>query len=113
MDFLARSMFHADFGSLQKHSVEMGLIPGDDRAIESDGCRLILQLCVAVKEYAMMQAMIPFRKYMFWNEEVRAGLRAAKELQSIGQKVLDKYRAEHSEEELKDDKTIIAHLLRR
>jgi cytochrome P450 len=113
MDFLARSMFHADFGSLRKHSVEMGLIQGDDKAVESDGCRLILQLSVAVKEYAMMQAMIPFRKYMFWNDEVRAGLRAAKELQSIGQKVLDNYRAEHSEEELKDDKTIIAHLLRR
>lgn len=113
MDFLAKSMFHADFGSLQSHSINMGLIAGDGKTCESDGCRLILQLGVAVKEHAMMQAMIPFRKYMFWNKEVRAGREASKELQSIGQKVLDKYRADHSEEELKDEKTIIAHLLRR
>lgn len=113
MDFLARSMFHTDFGTLHYHSVENGTSKAAENDILSDGHRLILQLGVAVKEFAMMQGMIPFRKYMFWNKEVQDGLKAAKELQTIGQKVLDKYRAEHSAEELIEDKTIIAHLLRR
>ena len=113
MDFLARSMFHVDFGTLHYHSVLNGTREATEAATVSDGHRLILQLGVAVKEYAMMQAMIPFRKYMFWNKEVAEGLKAAKEVQCIGQKILDNYRADHSKSDLEEDKSIIAHLLRR
>ena len=113
MDFLAQSMFHVDFGTLHFHSVQNGTSTATEASTVSDGHRLILQLGVAVKEYAMMQAMIPFRKYMFWHKEVSDGLKAAKEVQCIGQKILDNYRADHSQLDLEEDKSIIAHLLRR
>lgn len=113
MDFLARSMFHNDFGTMHYHSVMNGTSDALESDMDSDGHRLMLQLGVAIKEFTMMQAMIPFRKYMFWREEVKEGLKAAKEIESIGQKILNKYRSEHSAEQLSDDKTIIGHLLRR
>lgn len=45
--------------------------------------------------------------------EVIAADNAAKEVAAIGKKVLDDYRNNHTEEEIKNDTSIIGHLIRR
>ena len=112
IDFLAKSMFHVDFDTLHHHSVENGTSEKRD-GVSSDGHRLVKQLAIAVREYTLNQTLNPLRKYMFWNKEVSDAYQAAKEVESIGLKVLNKYREEHSAEDLKSDNTIIAHLLTR
>lgn len=38
---------------------------------------------------------------------------AARAVESMGKRVLEEYRRKHTEEELREDKSILAHLIRR
>ena len=45
--------------------------------------------------------------------EVAEASDAVVELAAIGKRVLEQYRAQHTEDEMRDDTSIIAHLIRR
>ena len=56
-------------------------------------------------------------RYNFWDKEVMREVAEASdavvELAAIGKRVLEQYRAQHTEDEMRDDTSIIAHLIRR
>jgi hypothetical protein len=69
IDFLAKSMFNCDFGTLHHHAVQNGTavkVPGE----ESEGYELVTKLNNVIRECTLLQALNPFRKYQFWNKEV-------------------------------------------
>ena len=113
IDFLAKTMFDVDFGTLSRYNMRNGCGNHRSESTFSDGQEYVELLSTVIKEVTLNQGLNPLRKYMFWSKEVIAASEGAREIQSIGLKVLDKYRREHSAEDLKVDKSIIAHLLRR
>ena len=113
IDFLAKTMFDVDFGTLNLYSMKNGTCQESFETDFPDGRGYVELLSMVTKEITLNQSLNPMRKYMFWNKEVIAARKGAKEIQSIGLKVLDKYRLEHSAKDLEEDKSIIAHLLRR
>jgi hypothetical protein len=56
--------------------------------------------------------LIIFRKYQFWNKEVSIAKSDAIDVQNISQRVLDKYRKEHTAEQTETDSSIIGHLIK-
>lgn len=54
---------------------------------------------------------------MFWDKQVMKEIAEAYEgvaaVNDIGKRVLERYRAQHTEEEMLNDTSIIAHLIRR
>ena len=113
IDFLTKTMFDVDFGTLHNQSVKNGTNIQIVEETFTDGQGYVELLGMVVKEVTLNQSLNPLRKYMFWNKEVIAAHEGAKEIESIGLKVLEKYRREHSVEALEKDKSIIANLLRR
>ena len=113
IDFLAKTMFDVDFGTLNRYGMKNGTGKESLGSTFSDGQEYVELLSTVIKEVTLNQGLNPLRKYMFWNKEVIAATEGAREIQSIGLKVLNKYRREHTDDDLKVDKSIIAHLLRR
>ena len=120
IDVLAASMFRADYGTLQSHSLTRGITDITDVTIpakESDGQVFVSSVICMSKEYIMQQALRPWRKYKFWDKEVMREVReadkAALTVRDISKKVLDSYRLKYTKEELEADKSILAHLIRR
>ena len=113
IDFLAKTMFDVDFGTLNLYSMKNGTSQESFESNFPDGQGYVELLMMVTKEITLNQSLNPTRKYMFWNKEVIAANKGAQEIQSIGLKVLNKYRQEHSAKDLEEDKSIIAHLLRR
>jgi hypothetical protein len=62
--------------------------------------------------YIYIYIFIYIRKYQFWNKEVRSANKDALDVQNISQRVLDKYRREHTAEETETDSSIIGHLIK-
>ena len=56
-------------------------------------------------------------RYLFWDKKVMREVAEANDavvaLAAIGRRVLERYRAQHTEDEMRDDTSIIAHLIRR
>ena len=120
LDFIATSMFDVDFHCLDARaaavtgtnttaSASAAALP---EGTVSDGQLFLSELELVLKEYTMRQPLNPFRRYQFWNKEVREAARAARSLERLGQKLLDTYRATHTEEQLKADQTVLAYLIR-
>jgi len=109
LDFIAVSMFAVDFHCLDAHADDSQRLP----ASASDGQQFLSNLDTVLKEYTMRQPFNPLRKYTYlWNKEVREADRAARSLERLGQKLLDNYRATHTEEQLKADQSVLAYLIR-
>jgi hypothetical protein len=113
IDFLAKSMFNCNFGTLHHHAVQNGTavkVPGEP---ESEGYELVTKLNNVIRETTLNQTLNPLRKYQFWNKEVRSANKDALDVENISQRVLDKYRREHTAEETEKDSSIIGHLVKR
>ena len=56
-------------------------------------------------------------RYLFWDKKVMREVAEANDavvaFAAIGRRVLERYRAQHTEDEMRDDTSIIAHLIRR
>ena len=56
-------------------------------------------------------------RYNFWDKEVMREVAEANDavvaVAATGKRVLERYRAQHTEDEMRDDTSIIAHLIRR
>ena len=57
------------------------------------------------------------QRYQFWDKtimnEIAEADDAARAVENLGKRVLEEYRRKHTEEELQEDKSILAHLIRR
>ena len=121
VDVLAASMFDTDFHTLQSHSREnLDFSNSDDREmtdVESDGQLFIQSLDIVARESMMRAPLQPWRKYLFWDKQVMKEVadadQAAAAIEGIGRRVLEGYRAKHTEEDLKENTSILAHLIRR
>jgi cytochrome P450 len=111
IDFLGKSMVNCEFGTLHHHAVQNGTavkVPGE----ESVGYELVTKLNNVIREFMLLQTLNPFRKYQFWNKEVSIAKANTVDVQSISQKILDKYRREHTVEQTETDNSIIGHLVK-
>jgi hypothetical protein len=65
----------------------------------------------------MRSPLKPWRRFLFWDKKVMKEIAdahiAANAVADIGKRLLEEYRAKHTKEELQDDKSILAHLIRR
>ena len=61
--------------------------------------------------------MFYMNRYLFWDRKIMKEISdaddAARAVERIGKKVLEEYRRKHTEEYLQNDKSILAHLIRR
>ena len=121
IDVLGASMFRKDFRTLQSHSLKTGVSINLDSTIdinvESDGQLFLRSSGITSKEFMMRSPLKPWRKFLFWNrsvmKEIADAYKAADAIADIGKRLLDEYRLKHTEEELQNDKSILAHLIRR
>ena len=129
IDVLATSMFRTDYHTLKSHSLERGIInengiqsdltdpTANSTAAETDGQRFVRGIPIMLREYILRGALQPFRKYKFWDKEIMKDITdadaAAQAVHDISKRVLEQYREKHTKEELEDDKSILAHLIRR
>ena len=64
-----------------------------------------------------MMMFLKLKRYQFWDKtimkEISEADDAALSVQNMGKRVLEEYRKKHTEEELQEDKSILAHLIRR
>jgi hypothetical protein len=107
IDFLTITMFNESFGCSKDFDKPM------DANGLSDGKQFLHELSVASKEFVRHQAAQPLREYCFWNNEVQRGKLASKRLSDFALKLLKKYRDTHTAEEIKEDTSIIGHLVKR
>ena len=121
VDFLAASMFDTDFHTLQSHSRENLDFSNSEEYemtdVESDGQLFVKSLDIVARECMMRAPLQPWRKYLFWDKQVMKEVadadQAAAAIEGIGERVLAGYRAKHTEEDLKENTSILAHLIRR
>ena len=125
IDVLATSMFRTDYHTLKIRSLERGITDGSiissdstgSSYAETDGERFVRNVLIMSREYVMRGALQPFRKYRFWDKQIMKEVadadEAADAVYRISKKVLEEYRIRHTEEELENDKSILAHLIRR
>ena len=67
---------------------------------------------ILLKEFCLRQIFNPFRKYMFWNDDVRRGNAAAITIEKSQQFLLDSYRNKRTAAEIEKDHSILGHLVR-
>jgi cytochrome P450 len=91
-------MFNVDYQTMQSST--------------SEGRCLVSEYDILLKEFCLKQVFNPFRKYLFWNKEVRRGIAAAIRIEKSQQTILDAYRARKSSEEIEKDNSILGHLVR-
>lgn len=121
VDVLAASMFDTDFHTLKSHCREnldsSNLDKREMTNVESDGELFIQSLDIVARECMMRAPLQPWRKYLFWNKQVMKEIadaeRAVEAIEGIGQRVLEGYRAKHTEADLMENTSILAHLIRR
>jgi cytochrome P450 len=117
IDVLAASMFHTDFGTLQSHYLNKGVSTNPDKEVESEGQLFVRSIGIMCKEFMMRSPLKPWRRFLFWDKKVMKEIAdahiAANAVADIGKRLLEEYRAKHTKEELQDDKSILAHLIRR
>jgi len=107
MDFLAKSMFNCEFNTLHHHAVQ------NETAVKgSEGYEFVTKVDNVIRETMLRQTLNPFRKYQFWNKEISIAKTHAVDVQNISQRVLDKYRREHTAEQTEIDSSIIGHLVK-
>lgn len=58
------------------------------------------------------KCIMPGRRFMFWNAEVRRADVAKKRIRALALNILNRYRDEHTAEEIKTSSSIVAHILR-
>eukprot|EP01036_Dinobryon_divergens_P024387 gene24387-32834_t len=99
MDFISTAMFGVDLHSMKEDE-------------HSEGQEILREMDIAIKEIALKQRFNPIRSWMFWSSEVQRGDAAARYLMAAQQRILEKYRASNSPEDIAKDSSILAHLVR-
>jgi cytochrome P450 len=97
MDILCTAMFDVDYHTLE---VEDG-----------EGRHLMNDLHSSMKEFAKGLSN-PFNSLMFWKKELIDAKAAALRIYQSQKKLLDNYRAKNTPEEIENDVSIMAHLLK-
>jgi Cytochrome P450 len=117
IDVLAASMFRTDFGTLQSHYLNKGVSGNPDKGAESEGQLFVRSIGIMSKEFMMRSPLKPWRRFLFWDKKVMKEIAdahiAADAVADIGKRLLAEYRNKYTKEELQDDKSILAHLIRR
>ena len=98
LDFLTSSMFDLDMDAM-----------GDG---VTEGTEFLHDMEVALQEYCLKQVFNPFRKYMFWNTEIRQAESSSQRIRSVAEKILSEYRMKRSPEEIATDPSILGHIAR-
>ena len=117
LDFITTSMFDTDFAALDERYANLcggGNGSGDSSSITEEklGTRFLKDLKTAMIEFTLKQPLNPLRQLMFWKKEIWEARRAAASLEAMGQQLLDTYRLAHTEEELKNDRSTLAYIIR-
>ena len=99
LDFIGQSAFNYDLRALEDTH-------------RSEGARLFADVQTVFTEFVLKQGANPIRPWLFWLPEIRAAKQASKRLQALALQVMSRYRATHSEEDIRTGQSILAHILR-
>eukprot|EP00667_Euglena_gracilis_P018595 EG_transcript_19768 len=99
LDFISGTAFHYPLEALQ----------GDAR---SEGPRFVAELDLAMHEFVRQRILCPWRRFMFWDAEVRRANQASAWFRDLALRIISQYRATHRPEELQADPSILAAILR-
>ena len=98
LDAIAIGMFDVNFHSLK---------PG------SEGDTLLHEFEIWFSEYFLQRFYNPFRKLMFWDiAKMKRAEQAARHIEIVCEKILEKYRSTYTTEEIEKDTSILGHLVR-
>ena len=97
-DFLTCSMFDIDLDAM-----------GDG---PTQGKEILHHMEFFLKEFYLKQVFNPFRKYMFWDPEIRRAMKSAERFKNLNAKILSDYRANHSKEIAEADASILGHIVK-
>ena len=97
LDAITIGMFDVDFHALT---------PG------SEGDKLLHEFDISIAEFGRARPFNPFRKYMFWDPDMKRAYQAVDYIQQVCRNILNKYRSSKSLEEKENDTSILGHLVR-
>eukprot|EP00667_Euglena_gracilis_P009091 EG_transcript_9233 len=108
---IADALLHLslDFVALSAFDYDLGTLRGGPR---SEGRRFLEELDIVLGEFALKRTLAPWRKYMWWDAEVRRAKEASLWLRELALRIMRQYRRTHSAEDIAASDDILAHILR-